>query len=448
MTTSSYAGHTAFGATLDAPTLNDAQSGALDTAPTLLGHGRPTGAPLETLASPAHSRSSAPPPSSASRATTLPRVEGQGSAMRLIPEVRARYQTLKVLGAGGMGEVFLVHDNDIVRKVAVKRLLSDDTSPATLARFVDEIRTVGRLEHPSIVPIHDVGIDEEGRYYFVMKYVEGETLESIIERLVARDPAYHRKYTIERRCEIFVALLHALAYAHAHGIVHRDIKPANIMVGRFGEVMLMDWGIAKPITAENDHAASAQGTLATLGDAGKDERARLYATRIGTLVGTPAYMSPEQARGDNDQIDSRSDLYSAAVVFHELLTLHHYLSDRRTIDQMLTGVMSEEFSNARLYGSPAAVQARIPGELMYFVARGIEKAPADRFQSADEMIESLQMFLSGQMEVTCHVTLQKRILSDMGRFIDKHSRAGMFILLFLTATVLFSAIQIVRMIVA
>src|SRR4029077_11444666 len=125
---------------------------------------------------------------------------------------RTRYEPSKVLGAGGMGEVVLVSDHDIDRKVAIKRLLPELTDQATLARLVDEIRTVGRLEHPNIVPIHDVGVDEAGRYFFVMKYVEGETLETIIEKLAARDPAYTARFSVEARIEIFLGLLHALEY--------------------------------------------------------------------------------------------------------------------------------------------------------------------------------------------------------------------------------------------
>ena len=180
------------------------------------------------------------PPVGATRTTVLPRVEGEGGQVHLHAESKLRYEPLKLLGAGGMGEVVLVEDQDIARRVAVKRLLPELTHPSVLARFVDEIRTVGRLEHPNIVPIHDVGIDDLGRYFFVMKYVEGDTLESVIEKLAARDPVTLARYSFEQRIELFLGVLHALEYAHEHGVVHRDIKPANVMIGRYGEVVLMD----------------------------------------------------------------------------------------------------------------------------------------------------------------------------------------------------------------
>ena len=447
MTTSSYSGQTAFGVTVDAPTLSESSTGDLAVARTAAAP-----SPISPISpiSPT-SPNLGPPPTSAAlspsggRTTTLPRVEGDGESMRLVAEPRARYQPIDLLGTGGMGEVLLVQDNDIARKVAVKRLIAEPGSASALARFVDEVRTVGRLEHPSIVPIHDVGVDEEGRYYFVMKYVEGETLESILSKLAAGDPELHRRYTFERRAEIFMSLLHALAYAHAHGVVHRDIKPANVMVGRYGEVMLMDWGIAKPIDAKRDLAASAEGTL---GEGGSGERGRMYATRVGTLVGTPAYMSPEQARGENDRIDARSDLYSAAVLFHELLTLRHYLEEKKNVDEMIDAVGERQVTWAELYDATSPVQPRPPRELLNCAANGLERDPARRYQSAGEMIDALQAILEGRMHVQCHVTMQKRMLREAGRFVDAHSHLAMIITMTVLAAVIFAVVQLARMVAA
>jgi serine/threonine-protein kinase len=184
---------------------------------------------------------------SLARSTVLPRVESTTGRLQIVTSDRHRYEELRMLGEGGMGEVLAARDNDIERTVAVKRLKPGVQAASTLARFVDEIRTVGRLEHPNIMPIHDVGVDEQGQYYFVMKYLDGETLENIIEKLRDGDPVYLRRYPFERRVELFVGILEAIAYAHGHHIIHRDIKPANIMVGPYGEVMVMDWGLAKPI---------------------------------------------------------------------------------------------------------------------------------------------------------------------------------------------------------
>lgn len=153
--------------------------------------------------------------------TVLPKIEHSGGAIRIQPRSEARYQRIRRLGAGAMGEVTLVKDNDIGRTVAVKQLLAPTENPDGIARFIEEIRTVGQLEHPNIVPIHDVGVDDKGQVFFVMKHIDGETLESIIQKLSAGDPAYLSRYTIDYRIEIFLGLLHALQYAHEKGIVHR-----------------------------------------------------------------------------------------------------------------------------------------------------------------------------------------------------------------------------------
>jgi serine/threonine-protein kinase len=327
-----------------------------------------------------------------------------------------------------------VHDQDISRRVAVKRLLPEATDPILLARFVEEIRTVGRLEHPNIVPIHDVGVDEEGNYFFVMKYVEGETLEAIIERLAAGDREAHRRYTYEARVQIFIGLLRALAYAHDRGILHRDIKPANVMVGRYGEVVLMDWGISRPIDGKDLPPAEGEAEAPV---APSDTRQRLVRTQHNALVGTPSYMSPEQARGSAD-LDARSDLYSAAVVFHELLTLRHYLADKTTVQGVLVGVLNEELPPiVKLDRFAHPTQGIPPVELLYLVVRGMSKDRDARWQTAMEMIAELEAALEGRVRVRCPMTFTKRVARESGRFVDRSPRLAFLSLIATTGVVLF-----------
>jgi eukaryotic-like serine/threonine-protein kinase len=376
------------------------------------------------------------PPISSTRFTVLPRAEGEGGDVHLVREERARYQPVRSIATGGMGEVLLMNDQDIARPVAIKRLLPELDDAAALLRFVEEIRTIGQLEHPNIVPIHDVGVDEEGRYFFVMKYVEGETLAEILERLRAGDAAYHRRYTVERRVEIALGVLHALEFAHARGILHRDVKPANVMVGRFGEVVVMDWGIAKPMAAAR--AIRARAAEAS----GAPERA--LATRAGAYVGTPAYMAPEQALGKNDELDARSDLYSAAVLLHELLTLRHYLGERDSVPALLAAVAGEEVTHRSLFGELHPHEQPTPVELRYVVGRGLQKDPARRFQSASDMIEALQHALEGRGAVLCQVTFTKRMLREMGRFVDRHPRLFLLATLAVVASVVFTSVALVQ----
>ncbi|MFO0761321.1 MAG: serine/threonine-protein kinase [Byssovorax sp.] len=382
-----------------------------------------------------------PRPAAASRTTVLPRIEGEGpGSVAFHLEAKNRYEPIKLLGKGGMGEVVLVEDQDIARKVAVKRLLPELEHPALLARFVDEIRTVGRLEHPNIVPIHDVGVDELGRYFFVMKYVEGETLETVIEKLAAGDPDYHARYTFERRVEIFVALLRALEYAHDRGIVHRDIKPANVMIGRFGEVLLMDWGIAKPLDAPRDIAATLEGAAVDDGQ----NKSRAFATRIGSIIGTPAYMAPEQARGESHKVDARSDLYSACVLFHELVGLRHYLADSPTVDAMLASVRDKEQTFWELWSARNPEFGAPPAELMHVAHEGMFHDASRRYGSAAAIIDRLQIIREGRIPVQCPFTFTKRVSRETSRFVDRFPVISAGLLFCLFGAILLALVIVVR----
>jgi serine/threonine-protein kinase len=365
--------------------------------------------------------------------TVLPRVEATGADIKLVHDGRIRYETEKLLGEGGMGTVTLARDHDIDRKVAVKQIRREVGNHG-LARFVEEVRTIGSLEHPNIIPIHDVGVDDAGNYFFVMKYVEGETLEEVIERLAAGDPEAHRRYTFETRVNIFIGLLRALAFAHDRNIIHRDIKPANIMVGPYGEVVLMDWGIAKPIDAED--LPPVEGEREDPVDE-KETRRRLVKTAQSALVGTPAYMSPEQARGSSE-LDTRSDLYSACVVFHELLTLRHYLADATTVPGMLMGVIDTNMAPASEISTHShPTQGIPPAEYLHFLARGMKKKPEERWASSVEMIAELEAALEGKIRVQCPVTFTKRITRETSRFVDRNPRTAVSVLMATTAVVLF-----------
>jgi serine/threonine protein kinase len=345
----------------------------------------------------------------AARSAVLP---GSGGGELSAPA--ERYARKRTLGAGGMGEVVLAEDRDIGRNVAMKYLTAPSNDAAALARFVDEIRVVGSLEHPNIVPIHDVGVDSANRYYFVMKHIEGETLEQVIEKLATGDALTHARYTYTARIQLFVALLQALAFAHARGYVHRDIKPANVMIGRYGEVVLMDWGVAKRCKAPEPASPDAPAD-----DASLSPRERLFTTRRGAIIGTPAYMSPEQARGDVDAIDERSDVYCATALLFELVTLRHYLGEIDTLEKVLHAIQHEE-ARVTFATTTHPTQGLPPAEFIHFVKKGLQKNPAARHASATAMIDELEAALDGRVKVQCPFTLQKRLTRELARFTDRH----------------------------
>jgi serine/threonine protein kinase len=321
--------------------------------------------------------------------TVLPRSHGAPAGR----SVSARFIPQRSLGKGASGEVISVLDQDIGRAVAVKRLRADRVSPAALDLLIEEIRTIGRLEHANIVPIHDVGRDADGSLYFIMREVRGETLEAIIARLRAGDPETHRKFGFERRLQIGVGVLEALAFAHAHGVVHRDVKPSNIMVGPYGEVYLLDWGIARSVAA---HAG---------------------------VSGTPAYMSPEQAAGA--PADPAADVYALCLVLQELMSLQPRFPDvagMGNLDAALARVRAYRPTQAILVKPPpaAAFQGAVPADLSWMLFDGLHPDPSRRYPSAQALLDRIARRAEGDIQVQCPFTLTHRLTGRALRFMDNH----------------------------
>jgi eukaryotic-like serine/threonine-protein kinase len=216
-----------------------------------------------------------------------------------------KYQLCNELARGGMGTVYLADDTELNRQVAIKVLNPPDVTTDLRQRMIREARIIARLEHPGIVPVHDVGVLPDGRVFYAMKYVRGRRLD---EYAAETD-------SIRDRLRKFQAACDAVAFAHAHGVIHRDLKPQNIMIGSFGEVLVLDWGVAK-ILRKNEPASEAD----TLMLPGNNSHHKPGDTTQGTIIGTRYYMSPEQARGEVDLLDERSDVYSLGAVLCFLLT--------------------------------------------------------------------------------------------------------------------------------
>ncbi len=370
---------------------------------------------LDTGADPAQTvRAPSIPPG---RTTVLPRVTLGRGAAELVTDARARFEAMRQLGVGGAGEVTLARDNDIERSVAIKKLLPGADDADAVARFIEEIRVLGELDHPNIVPVHDVGVDAEGRYFYVMKYVEGETLEHVIDQLAAGDRDYHARYPFTRRVEIFRQVLHGVQYAHDRGMIHRDLKPANVMIGRYGEVLVMDWGIARRIGADAAQRAPVDEKARTLSRSPSKVPPQLR-TQSGSILGTPAYMSPEQARGEVDALDERTDVYALCVTFHELLTLRHYLASYESITECLAGVLRDGVPFAHFVRNPH--QPAVPPDLSHFIRHGVEKDREKRYRTVREMLARLDRIEDGQCPVECPSTLTKRIVTETSRAVDHH----------------------------
>jgi serine/threonine protein kinase len=209
-----------------------------------------------------------------------------------------KYEIIERVGQGGMGTVYRARDRELGRDVALKVVRLPEMSSDVAARMLREARTLAQLEHPGIVPVHDVGTLTDGRAFYAMKLVRGSPLDAL-----PASPSAERLTIVERICE-------AVAFAHAHGVIHRDLKPQNVMVGPFGEVLVMDWGVAKLMA----------GGEPTLGTAAVSPSARSAspATGDGVVVGTPGYMAPEQATGDPTLVGVRADVYAIGAILRDL----------------------------------------------------------------------------------------------------------------------------------
>lgn len=214
-----------------------------------------------------------------------------------------RYRAVKFLGRGGMGSVWLAEDSVLQRNVALKVLAPENSSTDLAARLLREAEVLARLEHPGIVPVHDAGTLADGRTFYCMKYVEGQTLDQYIPQVPLRE-----------RLQLLQRIAEPLAFAHSRGIVHRDLKPGNIMIGAFGEVLIMDWGLAKLISSLPGEADSRPQP--------KETRQATSAppTGHGSVLGTPGYMAPEQVRGEIQSIDQRTDVFALGALLNFMFT--------------------------------------------------------------------------------------------------------------------------------
>ena len=291
------------------------------------------------------------------------------------PVLAGRYRLGRRIGKGGMGEVIAARDEQVGRDVAIKRMRSAAPPERSIQRFLREASIQGRLEHPAIVPVHELGHDEDGLPFFVMKKLSGTTLGRILA-----DPALRARVGQQRVLRAFAEVCLAIELAHVRGIVHRDLKPDNILLGDFGEVYILDWGVAKVIGEDDD------GEFADL-SSDNDE----HATRAGTAIGTPGYMAPEQARGEPD-VDGRADIYALGCVLFEILTGEPLHPPRGATTQRTTDEV-----DAR--PSLRAAGRGIAPELDALCAGATIAAREDRIQTARELGDRVQRYLDGDRDL-------------------------------------------------
>ena len=362
------------------------------------------------------------PASTPARPTTKPpsSAGGTGEVLHRLGEragASSRYRIDGEIARGGMGAILEVFDEDLRRKLAMKVILersvpgatdgSTRVEPTTLARFLEEAQVTGQLDHPGIVPVHELGLDGNGRVYFTMRLVHGRDLESIFD-LVARTA---EGWTMARALGVLLKVCEATASAHEKGVVHRDLKPANVMVGRFGEVYVMDWGLARvrgrsePVRTKGsvvarDGAAAAETAPAAepvatdRKDAATSTLGSGLHTMDGDVLGTPSYMSPEQARGETESLDARTDVYAVGAMLYRLL------AGRSPYTEPGERQSAVALWNRVLVGPPtplATLAPDAPAELVAICDKAMAREAEARYPDMLALADELRAFLEGRV---------------------------------------------------
>jgi serine/threonine protein kinase len=280
-----------------------------------------------------------------------------------------RYRMVDKLGQGGMGGVYRVEDTALGRHVALKVIGVADPDGELATRLLREAHVIAQLEHPAIIPVHDVGTLADGRVFYTMKLVQGRRLDQQVAEAG----------TIAERLRLFQKICEAVSFAHAHGVLHRDLKPQNVMVGRFGEVLVMDWGLSKLLNQKDASGLPENGP-----PFGAAEQSASVVTTHGSVLGTPGYMAPEQARGDVTTLDQRADVYSLGAMLRFLL------------GTQLGGDSKTTATNARTPSAiPIAWQSGTPRALIAISEKATSGDPANRYATVGGLANDVAHYLDG-----------------------------------------------------
>ena len=303
-----------------------------------------------------------------------------GDLLSTLPvKPQERYRFIRSIGFGGMKGVLLVADADTSREVAMA-IMPDfrDRPRSDLERFVREAKLTARLEHPNIVPVHDIGIDESGSPYFTMKYLHGQSLSSVLRKVLRGDSTAVARYGQMRLLQILIRICNAIEFAHSQGICHLDLKPENVNLGDYGEVLVLDWGLARSVRPVSE------GGLLSPNDpeSGIDQRVK----------GTPGYMAPEQVRPSKEfPVGFRSDIYALGGILYAMLSLSNPLA-RLPMEEVFRRTVSGEIP----LPSEVAPEGRyVPAALEAICRKAMAPNPADRYATVAEMREDIFAFQTG-----------------------------------------------------
>jgi serine/threonine-protein kinase len=369
------------------------------------------------------------PPMLPDTISARPPALGAASAPPATSAPGSRYRPARFHAKGALGEVYLAEDSELHRAVALKRMqahLADD--PGSRARFLREAEVTARLEHPGIVPVYGLVQGDDGRPCYAMRFIEGQSLREAIEEY-HRGSAATDGLALRRLLGQFVAVCNAVAYAHSRGILHRDLKPANILLGKYGETLVVDWGLAKPFDRDAAARACGEETLAPTATVTTVE-----GTQLGQAVGTPAYMSPEQAAGRWDVIGPASDVYSLGALLYAILTGRPPFPGPAC--PLLAPVGHGEFV------PPQQVQKTVPAALEAICLKALTREPGDRYAGALALAADVEQWLADRPVAV----YREPVLQRAGRWARRHQApvAGAAALLLTTIVALAVGLAVVN----
>ncbi|MBI5366475.1 MAG: serine/threonine protein kinase [Planctomycetes bacterium] len=325
--------------------------------------------PTLTCVGPARDGASAPTSASTSAASSAA-PPGSGSAPSSVPaSVPPHLEFVEEIGRGGMGVVYRARQASLFREVAVKVPHADRRGADALARFVSGALVTGMLDHPNICPVHELARAPDGRLFLVMKLVEGTSWKRLLHPETAAERAAAGEYDLERHVELLLGVGNALGYAHSKGLVHRDVKPDNVMVGRFGEVLVMDW----------DLAVAMEETSAT-------ETRAFHRSSVRAPVGTPSYMPPELVEARWQEIGPWTDVYLLGAILHEVVTGSPPHTGRTLMEVLLAAARS----------APPTYGAEVPPPLAAVCRRALAARPEDRYPRVEALQAELRRWLAGR----------------------------------------------------
>jgi len=303
-----------------------------------------------------------------------------------------RYAERGELGRGGLGVVLEVFDQDLRRGVALKRPRDELLDPQSIGSLVKEAQVTAQLEHPNVPAVHALGIDDAGRPFFVMTRLRGRTLAEVLKE--QRDPDNAEPLSTARLLRIFLQVAYSVAFAHSRGVLHRDLKPGNVIIGEFGDVRLVDWGLAKLLDRPDDDRRDAPGGVEV------ELSGDVQATREGDVMGTPGYAAPEQLRGETT-IDERADVYALGVVLYEIVAGRLPVSG-----ETVTGLIGNT-----LAGKLAQLDTLVPVDkrLAAIAHKALALDPDDRYPDVLGLIEDLEAFLEGRPVSVLHEDVLHRV---------------------------------------